>query len=987
MTYADGSPTKDDCVCMDGLRKEKGKCIECITGMNCDWSSDVYIDYNMLKTVPVGKSAVYANEIKVKSQNQTVPYVKPGYWASQTEPLKIMKCGAKGKVDQCIGGDTRKNICLQKRLGDICAECPDEHQALQDGTCTKCEAATDYSVVIGVAAGLILVLFILHRFGNAVQVQEKITQLSSIAAVGIALQFVQVLSAMNQINVDWGSSFGWFLNLVSFFALRFDLIKMQCVVPPDPIVTYCGKMVCPAIALLFMVIIAVIDAQCHKVRTGTAKDGERVARKFDAMGNSAGAIMVSFYVSISLAALSPFMCFKHPTGDSSMALYPPIRCWESSEHHGLVGVACLFTGVYSIGVLAWCLLQVIMYPKKAIMGDVRFMRRNRFLFARWIPECYFFTVCYMVRNLCVALIATVLPYDEPNMQINLFQLLLIVGLVGQLVYLPWCANALNVLDAMVSVSLLIGLNFAAVSLGVGLTEAHSIILLIVVVAMFGISFGYTTKKVRDTMAVKEEYAWFISHHKGTGGNTARLLKLLLSLKVKGKIFFDADSLDNLGTLCYAVKVTKNFCVIFSGEILTRKWCIAEIVTAKQCSVPTYPLQFAGEYTSTEGLAGAADKFCILKGEELDAVLASFESLSPYGISMDECREAINDILAMEPIVALDCFEAALKLNGEFPTDKEQAKKATQQARRSSYLTEITKKNRAELPELKSVLLGDCQDLEAVSVTLFLKLSLQKELQEPVFTDVGDPTIEAATIRILSNCSFVGVMVTREIFKSTSIAARIALLYRLPQRAIQPVLSAKEFTFATPDFLKNMAVTGQPMGKFKAEVEEKLRDHMINLSYVDIECPNCKEISEAHRSLFETISMPFEINYTSIEGINHQCLSLLTRVKSKTADAEKAMMAEASDAAKKDNAESKVRNSKGVTINKNTQEQANELVKKAKFEDDSIPDKAAVCVCGNIFMGDSLFCRKCGTPRPDKSGNVSAPSAAPPVKVEEIVTEV
>lgn len=508
--------------------------------------------------------------------------------------------------------------------------------------------------------------------------------------------------------------------------------------------------------------------------------------------------------------------------------------------------------------------------------------------------------------------------------------------------------------------------------------------------MFIFCSSFTGYKVKETYANVEEYAWFISHHKGTGGNTARLLKLLLSLKVKGKIFFDADDLSNLGTLCYAVKVTKNFCVIFSGEILTRKWCIAEIVTAKATNVPTYPLQFAGEYTSTEGLAGAADKFCILKGDELDAVLASFESLSPYGISMDDCKDAINNILSIEPIVALDCFEAALKLNGEFPSDKEQAKLATQKARRSSYLTEITKKNRDELPELRSVLIGDCQDLEAVSVTLFLKLSLQKELQEPVFTDVQDPTIEASTMRIIANCMFVGVMVTAQIFQSTSLGARLALLYRLPNRAVQPILGAKEFTFATPDFLKNMALTGQPMGKFKAEVEEKLRDHVINLSYVNVECPNCKEISEAHRSLFETISMPFEINYSSLEAINHQCMSIVVRLRQKTAETEKEMTAVASGKSGNMDKSNSNRNSKNAAITKYTQEATNELLTKAKFEDDAIPDKAAVCVCGNIFMGDSLFCRKCGRARPGKDGEAAAPPAqnnAPPVSVSEIVTEV
>ena len=79
---------------------------------------------------------------------------------------------------------------------------------------------------------------VVRRVGNVQDAQEKLSHLASVSACGLLLQFVQTLTAFNQLKVDWGEPFDPMLDALSIFAFRFDLIKMQCIVTGNPVSSF-----------------------------------------------------------------------------------------------------------------------------------------------------------------------------------------------------------------------------------------------------------------------------------------------------------------------------------------------------------------------------------------------------------------------------------------------------------------------------------------------------------------------------------------------------------------------------------------------------------------------------------------------------------------------------------------------------------------------------------------------------------------------------
>ena len=244
-TFNRGSERLTDCVCPPGFRREPAasfnttghsgnasQCAGCAEGMQCDWEAQIY-------AAASGPTASLADWVNSRTKRQSVPYIKLGYWASAETPSKVVRCHSTQLVDDCVGGDARANICKGKRGGRVCAECPAGYQAISGGDgCEKCNSGADSSRIVCLAIAGLIILFLVHRVGNVQDTQEKLSHLASVSACGLLLQFVQTLTAFNQLKVDWGEPFGPMLDALSIFAFRFDLIKMQCIVTGNPVSSF-----------------------------------------------------------------------------------------------------------------------------------------------------------------------------------------------------------------------------------------------------------------------------------------------------------------------------------------------------------------------------------------------------------------------------------------------------------------------------------------------------------------------------------------------------------------------------------------------------------------------------------------------------------------------------------------------------------------------------------------------------------------------------
>eukprot|EP00438_Fugacium_kawagutii_P010680 Skav207425 [mRNA] locus=scaffold646:287214:287909:- [translate_table: standard] len=84
----------------------------------------------------------------------------------------------------------------------------------------------------------------------------------------------------------------------------------------------------------------------------------------------------------------------------------------------------------------------------------------------------------------------------------------------------------------------------------------------------------------------KKFRYFLCHHKTAAGSVARLLKM--ELQKRGRTtFVDCDDLQDLTSLFWYVGQETSTCLILAtSEVLKRKWCVGEMVTARVQNVPT-----------------------------------------------------------------------------------------------------------------------------------------------------------------------------------------------------------------------------------------------------------------------------------------------------------------------------------------------------------------------------------------------------------------
>lgn len=93
----------------------------------------------------------------------------------------------------------------------------------------------------------------------------------------------------------------------------------------------------------------------------------------------------------------------------------------------------------------------------------------------------------------------------------------------------------------------------------------------------------------------KQFHFFLCHHKASTACWARLLKM--ELRRRGAAFtafLDSDNLTDLTQLfSYVSHDVKTFVVLGSSQILSRKWCVGEMVIARLEKVDTILLAFPG----------------------------------------------------------------------------------------------------------------------------------------------------------------------------------------------------------------------------------------------------------------------------------------------------------------------------------------------------------------------------------------------------------
>lgn len=310
--------------------------------------------------------------------------------------------------------------------------------------------------------------------------------------------------------------------------------------------------------------------------------------KLHVLGETFGLFCMLFFIVLCTAVLEPFDCVSHPNEAFTMRTSIQVLCNFRNDHLSLSLVASFLTllPLVFLSLCAWLVVKEL--PKRMHRMDVKFIRSCSFLISRFRPGSEKFSIFLLVRNAILA-IAPVLPSTEAGC-------LLIFAVLGTnlclaAMFQPWLSPLATYLDVLTNFGFLVIILNGAFFLERKQTSNDrssmivcSLVLCCILLAL--VSLSIFTLAEHWFRKRRKRYDFFLSHHKQSSGSVARMMKL--ELQQHGlAVFLDTDDLfslsDLFGTLTQNVEA---LVVIASPKVLTRKWCLGEIVTANLHNVNT-----------------------------------------------------------------------------------------------------------------------------------------------------------------------------------------------------------------------------------------------------------------------------------------------------------------------------------------------------------------------------------------------------------------
>ena len=707
-------------------------------------------------------------------------------------PLEVFECQSDTR---CPGGVPGTCSDTPSSKDFECPSCSDSTYVDGDtGKCTDCRFLDFFIVLLVAGIGVVITATVFLISAVDVTTQKPQALLLAMTA-GQLCTFVQVLAAFSATDFDWGDPLTGILEAFSLVSLNFELIRIQCVSLMDSAGNYAIQVLAPGIGVLVIVITYISVRQC----------GWKVT--LNGLINSVGQLAVLLYISLTMVALTPFHCYSHPNGKKSLLGYPEVLCWDSDDHSTMLAFGILAILLYPVATMVVVFYAVHRYPMVMLRDSIGFVSRYRFLFFRWVPSCYWFIAVIILRNFCISVFPMVIPVEDNEVTGVLMHAVLLISFFLTVKFQPWRTVSMNFLDSFLSLWQLVLLNVGMLS--VEDADVHSGVSIVLTVAMVGCFL------VAATLGIWYLYQWlrggklysvFLSHHKGSGACTARLLKMMLVKTLKQPVFYDCDNLTSLGGIFDAVRASRGMLVVLTGETLCRPWCIGEVVTAHLCGVPMHPLTF-----SERGGPGGADKFLTMSAEQREEVFHSFEVLRPFGIPLDRVAEAV------EALLSCDMLKLLVQQRGGLESAVQEISKVVGRHQRKSQSLVGTSTFglwRVSSATMDDVLSGggcrilvstDPQDHEACACSHILRLSLQAKLQESVFMDfVMEPAEYISTITS-KELNVIIWVATPSTMKSPKQLGRAGLLLRVRPRAQLLLLIIGEgFTFPTTAFYDGLA---------------------------------------------------------------------------------------------------------------------------------------------------------------------------------------
>lgn len=389
-----------DCVCNEGQIEEDGACLECPLGVNC----------------PVGSTVALLS----KAHETNALRIIEGFRSDPATPLQVHKCVSE---KFCPGGPP--GSCAGGRVGITCGACPNgEYWASK---CEACTSATVVSWALGAAALAIGVVLSYYAITSSLSAKASVLMCTG-ASIAIMVSFFQNLGVVNSIRMDWPPFLSKLFEVASVF-LNLEAPGTACLAGPDA--WQYGLQISFVYFVALMLPAAWVLSNIFLKRCGLAWDPLKTISVM-------GTIFQLGFTTLAALSRVPFVCYRHPTGQYSVAQHSNVLCGESPHMEGF-GISLMVVLMIFLSACFYAAARAPTWSKK--------LPAIRFLIFRFRPQVWWFGLVLLVRGGVLPLCGVVVP-DMPRFSLTMMGSILLTYLGVQMWLQPWKAPILNLVDSL-----------------------------------------------------------------------------------------------------------------------------------------------------------------------------------------------------------------------------------------------------------------------------------------------------------------------------------------------------------------------------------------------------------------------------------------------------------------------------------------------------------------------------------------------------------
>jgi len=444
-TFPDSSLTSlGECVCPAGKywpganHRASLACIECPDGMSC----------------PGGHSYLSRNV----SDRDVTPRLENGYMSLSSDMYSVFECTRKATCMQpcapskscateftlrCMphNRSCEESMCADMFGGVRCALCPTGRYSECVSDDCKCQDCNQSSNPLD-GYWQVLVLYLVQLMTWVWLYKQGGRDTLDIQLVGGALLvFLQVLSTIFAMQLDWPPSLAWIMNLSGPASIQGLLETMSvrpgCLFGASIFGRAIREALVPLLPFLNGALCSVFGLMVYRP----------LSQPY--VKNTIGEIFGGLFISISRTALLFFPCDDMPNGTCFLQSMQDVqlgskRWWESAP------VSLVAVTVYCGGFFAYVVRAIFQAPQRASKGD--FMKTYDFIFADIRHDCYWWLMAQLTYRFCIVLVMSFAQNSQSKLY--LFSGIQLVFSAATFIMQPNVSANANVLDMCLQLSLL-----------------------------------------------------------------------------------------------------------------------------------------------------------------------------------------------------------------------------------------------------------------------------------------------------------------------------------------------------------------------------------------------------------------------------------------------------------------------------------------------------------------------------------------------------